>query len=230
MNSPVGQLISAKVLALSQRRNGDSSARFWPATFPPAELPGSGRHLEREEVSMETVFVAGRRTRSRCQATGAAAPVAASASAEAGLRQQRPARGCWGAPAPQGAAGATAAPPATPPEAQWGDGAVLPSPPAAPEELFRPASSSASSQRCSAGRALAVRSQGRKHLAAVCKVVLRGPRWGSADPRALPQRLSSSILQPALYSFPFSPFHPLAQPRCRAGTTWVVPSLTKFSL
>lgn len=45
---------------------------------------------------METMFVTGKRTRSRCQATGSAAPVpmAANTSAEAGPEKERPTRGC----------------------------------------------------------------------------------------------------------------------------------------
>lgn len=155
---------------------------------------------------MEMMFVMGKRTRSCCQATGAAAPVpmAANTSAEAGLQRSGQPGAAGGAPSPHGAEGAAAAPPGTP--TKWGDGAVPPSlpacgslsggqagrsgspVPAAPEETFCPASSSPFSQCCSAGRALAVRTRGRGCCLQGGAV---GPEGVSAEPLALPQ-LSSS--------------------------------------
>lgn len=73
--------------------------------------------------------------------------------------------------------------------------------------------------------------------AAVCKVVLWGLRGCLQSPLpSLSTNLQvlggfhSLILQPGLHSCLFTPLHPVAQPHCRAGTTWVAPLLTRFSL
>lgn len=78
---------------------------------------------------METLFVVGKRTRSRCQATGAAAPVpmAASTSAEAGLRKERPTGAAGGAPSPHGA-GVPRLLPQGPPRGQVGRWCCAPFP------------------------------------------------------------------------------------------------------
>lgn len=157
---------------------------------------------------MEMMFVMGKRTRSCCQATGAAAPVpmAANTSAEAGLQKERPTRGCWGGPIAPRSRGCRSCSPRDPHRGKvgrWccapfpaclrvpvrGPGRALGSPvPAAPKETFCPAASSPFSQCCSAGRALAVRTRGRGCCLQGGAV---GPEGVSAEPLALPQ-LSSS--------------------------------------
>lgn len=82
---------------------------------------------------MEMMFVMGKRTRSRCQATGSAAPVpmAASTSAEAGLEKEQPTQGCsllGGPPSPHGAVGVAQPLPQGSPQRQSGEMGLCPLP------------------------------------------------------------------------------------------------------
>lgn len=197
---------------------------------------------------MEMVFVMGKRTRSRCQATALQRPCQ-------WLRTplQRQSYGRSGQP---GAAGGPHHPtepglprllPQGPPQRRSGEMGLCPlacppegpcpwgSPmPAAPKDSSCPAPSSGFSQAAQRDVPLQCRPGGE---AALCKVVLWGLRGCLQSPSpSLSIHLQvlggfhSPILQPALCSCPFTPLHPVAQPRCRAGTTWVVPLLPKFSL
>lgn len=132
------------------------------------------------------MFVMGKRTRSCCQATGAAAPVpmAASTSAEAGLQQERPTRAAGGAHRP---------PEPGVPQLLWGDMVLCPLPclrvpvPCPLHQRRLGALLQLCFQRCLAGCALAVQTQGR----GCC--LQGGAEEVSAEPLALPQHLSPGV-------------------------------------
>lgn len=178
-----------------------SSARR-PA-FPLAELSGLGRHLKREVVWVDGDGVChGEEDAFPLPGNRAAAPVpmAANTSAEAELRQERPTRGCRGAPSPHGAGAAAAAPPGPPHRGEvgrWGC-APLPARLRVPvpgearcplhQRILLPCSQLWFQPGCSAGRALAVQTRGRGCSLQGGAV---GPERVSAEPLALPQHSPS---------------------------------------
>lgn len=198
---------------------------------------------------MEMMFVMGKRTRSRCQATGSAAPVpmAANTSAEAGPEKERPTRGCslLGGPHHPTQRGGVAQllPHAPAAEAKRGDGA-LPPPLPAGGSLPRGRSSEGARQgsrgapcpptapwRRSVGLPAAVSVSAARRPLRVTPRQRSGDRRGG---RGAPRPPSARILR-RREAFPQvcrkfgSPARsPLSCPRCRAGTTQALLRLPAF--